>query len=97
MCSYPVYAVFGSGFLESGFGSNPDLGFLRQEIEKIHCRNFFSFKNCLSPGLRKRRSKLPEKPSALKREHPALHNSKFLTFFFLFCGSVCILDPDPLT
>ncbi len=31
-------------------------------------------------------SKLQEKPSALKKEHPALQNIKFMTFFYV-CGS----------
>jgi hypothetical protein len=48
-------------------------------------------------------SKLQKKPSALKREHPALHNMKFLNFFY-FCGSflpswirtrIPNTDPDP--
>jgi hypothetical protein len=33
-----------------------------------------------------RTSKLQKKPSALQREHSALHNRKFLNFFY-FCGS----------
>ncbi len=32
-----------------------------------------------------------EKPSALKREHPALQNMKILYFFLFFA----LLDPDP--
>ncbi len=36
-------------------------------------------------------SKLHEKPSALKREHPALQNMKFPFFLFLL---VIFLDPD---
>jgi hypothetical protein len=39
-------------------------------------------------------SKLQEKPSALKREHPALQNMKF--FFSIFVGNFfALLDPDP--
>jgi hypothetical protein len=48
-------------------------------------------------------SKLQEKPSALKTEHPALKNMKFLNFFY-FGGSflpswirIRIPDSDPLT
>ncbi len=48
-------------------------------------------------------SKLQEKPLALKREHPALENMKFL-YFFYFCGSFLLFwnrfqipNPDPLT
>ncbi len=56
-------------------------------------------------GLHKRTFKLQNKPSALKREHPALKNMKFLNFF-CFSGSLlpsCIrfriptTDPDSLT
>jgi hypothetical protein len=51
--------------------------------------------------------KLQEKPSALKKEHPALQNMKIL-YFFYFCGSFLPSwiririrnlnkDPDPAT
>jgi hypothetical protein len=49
--------------------------------------------------------KLQEKPSALKREHPALKSMKILDFFY-FCGSFLPpwirirnlnADPDPAT
>jgi hypothetical protein len=36
--------------------------------------------------------KLQEKPSALKREHPAIQNMKFLTFLWVIFA---LLDPDP--
>jgi hypothetical protein len=39
-------------------------------------------------------SKLQNKPSALKREHPALQNMKFLTFFLLLQVIFALLDPD---
>ncbi len=39
-------------------------------------------------GLHKGR-KLQEKPSALKREHPALQNMKILYFFSIFVGHFC--------
>jgi hypothetical protein len=47
-------------------------------------------------------SKLQKKPSALKREHPALKNMKFLYFFLLLLWVIFALldpdtDPDPLT
>ncbi len=38
-------------------------------------------------------SKLQEKPSALKGEHPALQNKKLLNFFY-FCG-LFNADLDP--
>jgi hypothetical protein len=41
-------------------------------------------------------SKIQEKPSALKREHPvALQNMKFLTFFYFYVSFFALLDPDP--
>jgi hypothetical protein len=69
----------------------------------------FFIKNCclLIPRPPKRTPKLQEKPSALKKEYPALQNMKIL-YFFYFCGSflpswirIHILnlnaDPDPAT
>jgi hypothetical protein len=41
-----------------------------------------------------RMSKLQKKPSALKREHPALQNMKFLHFFLLLWVIFALLDPD---
>ncbi len=39
--------------------------------------------------------KLQEKPSALKREHPALQNMKILYFFQFLWVIFAPLDPDP--
>ncbi len=39
--------------------------------------------------------KLQEKPSALKREHPALQNMKFLHFFLFLQIIFALLDLDP--
>jgi hypothetical protein len=39
--------------------------------------------------------KLQEKPSALKREHPALQKKKILSFFLFFGDIFALLDPDP--
>jgi hypothetical protein len=51
----------------------------------------------LSLGHHKERpSKLQKKPSALKREHPALQNMKFLNFFHFFGVIFALLDPDPI-
>jgi hypothetical protein len=38
--------------------------------------------------------KLQEKPSALKREHPALQNLKILYFFLFLWVIFALLDPD---
>jgi hypothetical protein len=37
------------------------------------------------------------KPLALKREHPALQNMKFINCFSMFVYNFCPLDPDPDT
>ncbi len=40
-------------------------------------------------------SKLQKRPSALKREHPALQNIKKILIFFLFLWVIdALLDPD---
>jgi hypothetical protein len=39
-------------------------------------------------------SKLHEKPSALKKEHPALQNMKILNFFLFLSVIFALLDPD---
>jgi hypothetical protein len=39
-------------------------------------------------------SKLQKKPSALKREHPALQNMKILYFFLFLWVIFALLDPD---
>jgi hypothetical protein len=54
-------------------------------------------KNCnlLIPRPPKRTPKLQEKPSALKRKHPALQKMKILSFFLFFGVIFALLDPDP--
>jgi hypothetical protein len=39
-------------------------------------------------------SKLQEKPSALKREYPALQKMKFINFFLCLLVIFALLDPD---
>jgi hypothetical protein len=39
-------------------------------------------------------SKLQKKPSALKREHLALQNMRFLNFFLFLWVIYALLDPD---
>jgi hypothetical protein len=41
-----------------------------------------------------RTSKLKKKSSALKREHSALQNMKFLNYFLLLWVIFALLDPD---
>jgi hypothetical protein len=52
-------------------------------------------KNCnlLIPRTPKRQ----EKPSALKREHPALQNMTFLYIYLFLWVILALLDPDPDT
>jgi hypothetical protein len=38
---------------------------------------------------------LQKKPSALRKEHPALQNMKFLNIFLLLWVIFAFLDPDP--
>ena len=65
-------------------------GFETQKLKKIYSWKSYIFfiNNCNLPipSPPWRTSKLQKKPSALKREHPALQNRKFLNFFY-FCGS----------
>jgi hypothetical protein len=60
--------------------------------EKKYSRNvlksFFLIKNC-----NLLMSKLQEKPSGLKREHPALQKMKFINFFLCLCVIFALLDP----
>ncbi len=42
-------------------------------------------------------SKLQEKPSALKREHPTLQKIKFIYYFLCLLAIFALLDPDPGT
>jgi hypothetical protein len=70
----------------------------------------FLIKNCnllIPRRIPWRTHKLQEKPSVLKREHTALKNMKFFTFFYI-CGSLLPssiwiliriqnMDPDPVT
>jgi hypothetical protein len=57
--------------------------------------NFFGTKNYYLPTLSLRTSRLQKKPSALKKEHPALQSMKFLNFFLLLLAIFALLDPDP--
>jgi hypothetical protein len=57
--------------------------------QKITAKKIFYIvliKNCnlLIPRPPERTSRLQEKPSALKREHPAIQNMKFVSFLKIF-------------
>ncbi len=71
----------------------PIQGFDDQKLQIIYSWNnfdIFLIKNCnlLISRPPYRTSKQKEKPSALKREHPALQNMNFLNFFY-FVGHFC--------
>ncbi len=104
----------GSRFIESGSGSSilseSGSGYRSRVLitknwrKKMQLNFFFFFfliKNCnlLIPGLYKRTSKLQEKPSALKREHPALQKMTiiFLGHFYPLGSGLQSrnVDPDP--
>ncbi len=80
--------------------SDPDQiriqGFSDQKKKKITAEKVFLFiKNYNFPFLDlQRTSKLQKKPSAVKREHRAFQNMKFLNFFLLV-SDFALLDPDP--
>jgi hypothetical protein len=63
-----------------------------QGFDEQKLKNFYSL---LIPRPPQRTAKLQEKPTALKREHPALQNMKFLYFFLFLWVIFALLDPDP--
>jgi hypothetical protein len=56
---------------------------------------FFVLKNCNLLIPRPPLRTLQEKPSALKREYPALQSMKIPYFFLFLRVIVALLDPDP--
>ncbi len=95
--------------------ANQDPGFWWPKNVKnllLKKNNILLIKNCNLPIPRppESTSKLPENPSALTKEHPALQNTKFLNFFLVLwvilpslnrirmdSESGWIPNPDPLT
>ncbi len=71
--------------------TDPDPGFWWPKIERNRQLNY----NLPIPWHPERTSKLQKKPSAFKRDHPAIQNIKFLTFLSLFLVILALLDPDP--
>jgi hypothetical protein len=71
----------------------------KNKIKNYSCKkmNVFLVKNCNLHITRPpyRTSKPLEKPSALKREHPALQNLKFFPFYLFLRVIFALLDPDP--
>jgi hypothetical protein len=67
---------------------NPDPRFWRLKFKNITAKKII-FSDLILPPYRT--SKLQEKPSALKREHAALQQMKFINFFSIFVGHFCPL------
>ncbi len=91
------YGLLQSSFVEPD--PDPESGFWWQKNwKKIQLKNsiFFLYQKCNLLTLRSpyRTSKLQEKLSALKREHPALQKMKFFNCFLFFWGIFDLLDPD---
>jgi hypothetical protein len=92
-----------SRFIDYGYGSSILRWMIPIRIQgfwKIYSwKNvsyFLSSKIAIYLSLCLRTSVLQEKPSVLKREHLALQYMKFPNFFFYFCKSFVLLDPDPV-
>jgi hypothetical protein len=74
--------------------TDPDPRFDDQKLKKKKYSKFGQ-KQFTHPQASMRTSKLKKKPSALKRENPALQNMKFLYFFLLLWVIFALLDLDP--
>ncbi len=67
------------------------------ELDDQNLYNFTTEKDFFHvPSPPWRMSKLQERPSALKREHPSLQNMKFLHFFFFLWVIFAPLDPTKI-
>ncbi len=62
--------------------------------KRIFFWNKLQFTYCMPP---KRTHNLQEKPSALRKEHPARQNMKILYFFLNLWVIFAFMDPDPAT
>ncbi len=70
-------------------------GFDDQKLEKYSLKFFVFVLSKISIYLTLWTSKLQEKPSALKREHPAFQKMKFNNCFLFFWVISALMDPDP--
>jgi hypothetical protein len=75
---------------------------MNKSLKKFRAgKKYFLFKNCnlLIPSPPERTSKLQQKSSSLKREHPGLQNMKSgtskLELSSLLWVILALLDPDP--
>jgi hypothetical protein len=93
-------SLIGSIFIDSravpdpAIQVNPDLiqiqGFDDQKLKKKYRRTFFVYLVLINTVIAIYfMSKLQKKPSALKREQPALHKMNFFFFFSTFVGHFC--------
>jgi hypothetical protein len=74
--------------IEKIFGSKITI-YISLGLHKGRPSYSYIFGSFLPSWIRIRISKLQKKPSALKREHPALQNMKFLNFFPIFVVHFC--------
>jgi hypothetical protein len=93
--------IIGSASEPDSMSPDPDpiriQGFYDQKFSKLTTENFFLSKNCsfTYPQASIKASELQEKPSALKREHPAFQNMKFFYLFLFLWVIFALLDLDP--
>jgi hypothetical protein len=88
----------GSGYIESRSESGSRVQMIKswkklqmkKNLSNLDEKMAIYCTNVLIPGPPKRTSKLQEKPSALKREHPALQQLKFISFFSIFVSHFCL-------
>jgi hypothetical protein len=85
----------GSGFIDSGFGFI-DSGSGSKVLKTKNWKKFTVENKFFDQKLQFTYPKLQEKkPTALKREHPALLNIKFHNFFLFLWVIFALLDPEP--
>jgi hypothetical protein len=78
---------------DTAFQENPGVQVVDdQKLKKKNAAKIFQ-KSFLIKNCNLLMSKLQEKPSAPKREHPALQKIKFIIFFYVY-GSIANPDPD---
>ncbi len=84
-------------FLISDPDPVPNPGFWWPKITAVTLFYIFWIENCylFILSLHKWTHELQEKPSTLKREHPALQNMKIRYFFLYLWVIFALLDPDP--
>jgi hypothetical protein len=76
--------------------ADPDAAFWWPQLNNLQLEKilFLDIKNANFLSLGLGTSKLQEKPSALKREHPALQNMKFILLFLFLRVLIAFLDQN---